>query len=73
MKRATDNLVKAAQQAIQNDEERSLVLSKRMVGGIAQEINARLALVIWGNDRELMCLTSIIIVKCYLCGTDQKC
>ncbi|XP_060859369.1 talin-1-like isoform X2 [Metopolophium dirhodum] len=41
VKRATDNLVKAAQQAIQNDEERSLVLSKRMVGGIAQEINAR--------------------------------
>ncbi|VVC41903.1 FERM conserved site,Vinculin/alpha-catenin,PH domain-like,IRS-type PTB domain,Talin, central,Ubiquitin- [Cinara cedri] len=41
VKRATDNLVKGAQQAIQNDEERSLVLSKRMVGGIAQEINAR--------------------------------
>ncbi|XP_050426886.1 talin-1-like isoform X2 [Adelges cooleyi] len=41
VKRATDNLVKAAQQAIQNDEERSLVLSKKMVGGIAQEINAR--------------------------------
>lgn len=42
VKRATDNLVRAAQQAIQNEEERSLVLNKRMVGGIAQEINARL-------------------------------
>ena len=41
MKRATDNLVRAAQQAIQQEEERSLVLNKRMVGGIAQEINAR--------------------------------
>ncbi|KAF7995722.1 hypothetical protein HCN44_006829 [Aphidius gifuensis] len=41
VKRATDNLVKAAQQAIKNEEERSLVLNKRMVGGIAQEINAR--------------------------------
>lgn len=41
VKRATDNLVRAAQQAIQNEEERSLVLNKRMVGGIAQEINAR--------------------------------
>lgn len=41
VKRATDNLVRAAQQAIQHDEERSLILNKRMVGGIAQEINAR--------------------------------
>lgn len=41
VKRATDNLVRAAQQAIQHDEERSLVLNKKMVGGIAQEINAR--------------------------------
>lgn len=41
VKRATDNLVRAAQQAIQQEEERSLVLNKRMVGGIAQEINAR--------------------------------
>lgn len=39
--RATDNLVRAAQQAIQQEEERSLVLNRRMVGGIAQEINAR--------------------------------
>lgn len=41
VKRATDNLVRAAQQAIQHDEERSLILNRRMVGGIAQEINAR--------------------------------
>ncbi|EEB19421.1 Talin-2, putative [Pediculus humanus corporis] len=41
VKRATDNLVRAAQQAIQQEEERSLILNKRMVGGIAQEINAR--------------------------------
>lgn len=44
MKRATDNLVRAAQQAIQQEEERSLVLNRRMVGGIAQEINARCVL-----------------------------
>ena len=41
VKRATDNLVRAAQQAIQQEEERSLVLNRRIVGGIAQEINAR--------------------------------
>lgn len=41
VKRATDNLVRAAQQAIQNEEERSLILNRRIVGGIAQEINAR--------------------------------
>lgn len=41
VKRATDNLVRAAQQAIHHDDERSLVLNKRMVGGIAQEIDAR--------------------------------
>ncbi|XP_046398722.1 talin-1 isoform X1 [Ischnura elegans] len=41
VKRATDNLVRAAQQALQQEEERSLVLNRRMVGGIAQEINAR--------------------------------
>ena len=33
--------MRAAQQAIQQEEERSLVLNRRMVGGIAQEINAR--------------------------------
>ncbi|XP_053983421.1 talin-1 isoform X2 [Hylaeus volcanicus] len=41
VKRATDNLVRAAQQAIQQEEDRSLILNRRMVGGIAQEINAR--------------------------------
>lgn len=41
MKRATDNLVRAAQQALAQEEERQLVLNRRMVGGIAQEINAR--------------------------------
>lgn len=41
VKRATDNLVRAAQQAIHHDEERSLILNKKMVGGIAQEIDAR--------------------------------
>ena len=40
VKRATDNLVRAAQQAIQQEEERSLVLNTRMVGGLAQEFNA---------------------------------
>lgn len=40
VKRATDNLVRAAQQAIQQEEDRS-ILNRRMVGGIAQEINAR--------------------------------
>ncbi|XP_057660933.1 talin-1 isoform X1 [Diorhabda carinulata] len=39
--RSTDNLVRAAQQAKSVEEERYLVLNKKMVGGIAQEINAR--------------------------------
>ncbi|KAL4712138.1 hypothetical protein ACJJTC_010999 [Scirpophaga incertulas] len=39
--RSTDGLVRAARDAIQCDEERSLVLNRRMVGGIAQEIDAR--------------------------------
>ncbi|KAI5632790.1 i/LWEQ domain-containing protein [Phthorimaea operculella] len=39
--RSTDNLVRAARDAIQCEEERSLVLNRRMVGGIAQEIDAR--------------------------------
>lgn len=41
VKRATDNLVRSTQQAIQHEDERSLVLNRRIVGGIAQEINAR--------------------------------
>ncbi|KAI4466980.1 huntingtin interacting protein 1 [Holotrichia oblita] len=39
--KSTDNLVRAAQQAINVDEERSFVLNKKMVGRIALEINAR--------------------------------
>ncbi|CAH0716781.1 unnamed protein product, partial [Brenthis ino] len=39
--RSTDNLVRAARDAIVCDDERSLVLDRRMVGGIAQEIDAR--------------------------------
>ncbi|KAG6451547.1 hypothetical protein O3G_MSEX007224 [Manduca sexta] len=39
--RSTDNLVRAARDAICCEEERSLVLNRRMVGGIAQEIDAR--------------------------------
>lgn len=39
--KSTDNLVRAAQKAISHEEERCLVLNRRMVGGIAQEINAR--------------------------------
>lgn len=38
---ATENLVKAGQQALAQEEERQLVLNKKMVGGIAQEIDAR--------------------------------
>jgi hypothetical protein len=34
-------LVRAAQQAIDQDEERNLTINTRMVGGIAQEIDAR--------------------------------
>ncbi|XP_021951847.1 talin-1 isoform X2 [Folsomia candida] len=41
VKRATENLVKAGQQALAQEEERQLVLNKKMVGGIAQEIDAR--------------------------------
>uniref|UniRef100_A0A6P7FNN2 Talin-2 isoform X4 n=1 Tax=Diabrotica virgifera virgifera TaxID=50390 RepID=A0A6P7FNN2_DIAVI len=39
--RSTDNLVRAAQRAKSVEEERYLILNKKMVGGIAQEINAR--------------------------------
>ncbi|KAL3286614.1 hypothetical protein HHI36_001113 [Cryptolaemus montrouzieri] len=39
--RSTDNLVRAAQRAKSVEEERCLVLNKKMVGGIAQEIDAR--------------------------------
>ncbi|KAH1007343.1 hypothetical protein HUJ04_004589 [Dendroctonus ponderosae] len=39
--KSTDNLVTAAQQAKQVEEEKYLVISRRMVGGIAQEIDAQ--------------------------------
>ncbi|XP_065168829.1 talin-2-like isoform X5 [Atheta coriaria] len=39
--RSTDNLVAAARQAISSEEERSLVLNKKMVGGLAQELDAQ--------------------------------
>lgn len=51
VKKATDNLVRAAQQAIEHDEERSLIINKRMVGGIAQEIIAREEII--RKEREL--------------------
>ncbi|CAG9813617.1 unnamed protein product [Phaedon cochleariae] len=38
--RSTDNLVRAAQRAKSEEEDRYLVLNKRMVGGIAQEFDA---------------------------------
>ncbi|XP_068221988.1 talin-2 isoform X2 [Palaemon carinicauda] len=41
VKRATDNLVRAAQQAIEHEEEFTVVLKNRLVGGMAQEIDAR--------------------------------
>lgn len=41
VKRATDNLVHAAQQAIERDEERQIIINKRLVCGMAQEITAR--------------------------------
>ena len=36
--RATDNLVRAAQQAIQQEEERSLVLNRRMAVSYTQDV-----------------------------------
>lgn len=39
--RATDALVRAAQQSLDAYEERSLVINRRIVGGIAQEISAQ--------------------------------
>jgi len=39
--RATDNLVKAARQALSQEEEHQLVLHQKKVGSIAQVIDAR--------------------------------
>lgn len=52
VKRATDNLVRSAQQAIEHDEEQSLIISKRRVPGIAQEIVAREEIL--KKERELV-------------------
>ncbi|XP_014214953.1 talin-2 [Copidosoma floridanum] len=41
VKRATDSLVRASQQVVQREEQAPLVLNERIVGGIAQEIDAR--------------------------------
>ncbi|XP_064472172.1 talin-2-like isoform X2 [Ornithodoros turicata] len=41
VKQATDHLVRSAQQSIEHEEEFRLVINRRMVGGIAQEIIAR--------------------------------
>lgn len=41
MKRATENVVRAARQAMKTDEIKNLILNKKMVGGMAQEIDAR--------------------------------
>ena len=51
VKKATENLVRAAQQAIEHEEEQSIVLSKRRVSGIAQEISFREAIL--KKEREL--------------------
>ncbi|XP_076258491.1 talin_middle and talin-RS domain-containing protein rhea isoform X2 [Rhynchophorus ferrugineus] len=50
--RSTDNLVRAAQQAKQVEEERYLVINKKMVGGIAQELDAQSEVV--RIERELL-------------------
>lgn len=52
IKRATDNLVRTAQQAIEQEEEQNLVISKRRVQGITQEIVAREAIL--KKERELV-------------------
>ncbi|XP_050433200.1 talin-1 [Adelges cooleyi] len=41
VKRATENVVRAARQAMKADESKRLILDERMVGGMAQEIDAR--------------------------------
>jgi len=41
VKRATENVVRAARQAMKTDEIKNLILNERMVGGMAQEIDAR--------------------------------
>ena len=52
VKKATDNLVRAAQQAIEQEEEQNLIISKRRVQGITQEIVAREEIL--KKERELV-------------------
>jgi talin len=40
VKKATDNLVQAAQESLDATRERTITLDRRRVGGIAQEISA---------------------------------
>lgn len=51
VKQATESLVRAARQSVEQTEEFQLVINKRMVGGIAQEIVAREAIL--RKEREL--------------------
>lgn len=41
MKRATENVVRAARQAMKTDEIKNIILNEKIVGGMAQEIDAR--------------------------------
>ncbi|VVC34514.1 Vinculin/alpha-catenin,PH domain-like,FERM/acyl-CoA-binding protein, 3-helical bundle,IRS-type PTB [Cinara cedri] len=41
VKRATENVVRAARQAMKTDEVKNFILNERVVGGMAQEIDAR--------------------------------
>lgn len=41
VKRATENVVRAARQAMKTDEIKNIILNERIVGGMAQEIDAR--------------------------------
>ncbi|CAG2163728.1 unnamed protein product [Oppiella nova] len=52
VKKATDNLVRSAQQAIEHDDEQSILISTRRVPGIAQEIIAREEIL--KKERELV-------------------
>lgn len=51
VKTATEHLVAAARQSIEAEEERSLLISQRMVGGIAQVMDAQEAVL--RKEREL--------------------
>lgn len=51
VKKATDNLVLSAQKAIDQEDERNIVLNKRLVGGLAQEMDAQSEIL--RKEREL--------------------